>query len=268
MTDPAGPPPRDEPPFFVGYLGLPRGLAGFVAGVCVALFLGAGGLALALGGSADDPGDGRFAWGLGEQRLTGVLEAGPYPVLHVDEALLDSGETAVRRRSLMLSGIGKRGVQGRAAPLDGRRVAVSGIVLRRGDLDMLQVGGSIGLRAEEERASAGTAAAGPEIEPLGRWRLTGEICDGKCYAGAMRPGRGLAHRACADLCLAGGVPPVFVAATPVEGETFFLIAGPDGGPMPERLRGLIAVRVEVEGEIERRGDLPVLRIDPATARVL
>ncbi|MEL6236793.1 MAG: hypothetical protein AAFR46_20540, partial [Pseudomonadota bacterium] len=95
-----------------------------------------------------------------------------------------------------------------------------------------------------------------------RWRLVGEICDGKCYAGAMRPGTGLAHKACAILCLDGGVPPVFVATDEVEGAQFMMLAGPDGGAVPDAVLQQTAILVTADGEIERRGDLLVFRIDP------
>ena len=88
---------------------------------------------------------------------------------------------------------------------------------------------------------------------LGRWRLAGEICDGKCLAGAMRPGRGLAHKACANLCLIGDIPPVFVSSKPVEGSEFLMVAGPDGGRMPDRAYDLVGQYIELKGEIERRG---------------
>ena len=84
----------------------------------------------------------------------------------------------------------------------------------------------------------------------------------------MRPGTGLAHRACANLCLVGGVPPVFVSSAPVEGEEFLLIGGPDGGPLPEALLDVTALYISVEGRVERRGDLLVFLIDPASIEVL
>ena len=128
---------------------------------------------------------------------------------------------------------------------------------------MLQLrGGKQGLAAAD--------GAAPEVmtEQLGRWKLAGEICDGKCLAGAMRPGRGLAHKACANLCLIGGVPPVFVSSQPVEGAEFLLITGPDGGELPRSAYDYVAQYVSLEGDIERRGDLLVLRLDPATLEVL
>jgi hypothetical protein len=246
----------DRGPFFVGWAGVPPGLRGFLAAVAVGVVATFGAAAWLVAATANDPGDGAFRFDWGPQTVTGVVEAAPYPILHVTAA-----ERFPAGHTLMLTGVGKTGVQDPVAALDGRVVAATGIVLKRGDLDMLQVdGGSMGLVA------ADGAAAAPAPEPLGRWRLTGEICDGKCYAGAMRPGEGLAHRACATLCVTGGVPPVFVTTAPVEGAGFLLLAEADGGPLGPAALAHTATLVEAEGEVVRRGGLLEFRIDPATLR--
>ncbi len=260
MSDP------DRGGFFIGWSNkLPDRLGLFLVQAAAVLVAGLAGAAFAIGVTQNDPGDGAFRFDLGRQTITGVLQAEPYPVLHVTES-----ERYPAGHAIMLSGQGKRGVQDRAAPLDGQLVVASGVILTRGPLDMLQVrGGDQGLIAAEAAPDANAVPPGvPVPVPLGRWRLTGEICDGKCYAGAMRPGQGLSHRACANLCLTGGVPPVFVATDTVDGQAFFLIAGPDGGPVTDRILDHTAMLVEVEGQIERRGDLLVFRIDPATLEVL
>ncbi len=251
--------PKPEP-FFLGWSKkLPKGLRRFVPFLAVSLVLLFGGAGFLIGATQNDPGDGAFRWDYGRQTLTGVMVAEPYPVVYVV-----ASERYPAGRPLLLSGPGKRGVQQRADPLDGQLVEISGIPLQRGTLDMVQLrGGEAGLKAAE-----GENAGAPETVSLGRWRLTGEICDGKCYAGAMRPGSGLAHKACANLCLIGGVPPIFVSTGPVEGHSFFLMAGPDGGPITEAILTDTAVLVEIEGEIERRGELLVFRIDPASIEVL
>jgi len=251
-----------EAPFFVGYLNaVPRPLAQFLF-VVSAVFVGVMvAVAFALSANVDDPGDGRFLWGAGYQNLSGVIETRPYPLLRLP------GDAESGPRTILLSGQGKRGVQAGAGPLDGQLADAGGIFLQRGSITMLQVGGrngKPGLRPAEDETFAYTPAA---RVPLGRWRLTGEICDGKCYTGAMRPGRGLAHKACANLCILGGVPPVFVSTSPVNGAEFFLLAGPDGGPLDTDMLDYTALFIEVEGMIERADDLHIFTIDPATLRV-
>lgn len=246
-------------PFFIGYLPAPGPLRMFLLVVCVALLSGFAGLGLALGAGQDDPGEGAFRFDYGRQTVTGVIELTPYPLLHVTKG----SEHVPVGHTLMLAGGGKTNVEGRAMPLAGQLAQVSGVLLERGALDMMQVrGGQAGLQAAE-----GAPVETP-VEDLGRWRLAGEICDGKCLAGAMRPGRGLAHKACANLCLLGKVPPVFVSTQPVEGSEFLMIVGPDGTHLPDSVYDFVAQYVALEGQVSRHGNLLVLTVDPQSIEVL
>jgi hypothetical protein len=234
--------------FFVGWSGrLPRRHAHFLfaaiaTGVLAFLLVG-----LALARAVDDPGSGAVDWGAGEKTFHGVLTARPYPLLH-----LADGHT------LMMAGPTQVGPEFDPA-LDGRMVEATGVVAKRGTLDMLDTNAPL-KRADGQEEM-------PPPVPLGRWRITGEICDGKCWSGSMRPGNGLAHKACANFCILGGVPPVFVTTAPVEGTSFMLLADAVGGPLPDRLYDLVALRIALEGELERRGDLLVFRVDLRQARV-
>ncbi|MFK7942333.1 MAG: hypothetical protein AB8B85_05375, partial [Paracoccaceae bacterium] len=165
-------------------------------------------------------------------------------------------------QTIMLSGQGKRGAMA-AEQFDGKLTRVQGVALTRGELVMLQLAGG----QRKPMAAEGDAVI-PEDVDLGRWKVSGEICDGKCLAGAMRPGRGLAHKACANLCLIGDIPPVLALTGPVDGQMFMLIGGPDGGPMPTSLLEQTSVLVEMEGQVVRRGDLLIFQADPKTLTVL
>lgn len=245
-----------DPSFFVGFLPVPPGLRLFLISTALSLVVFFAAISVMAGLAQDDPGDGAFRFDHGRQTVTGVLEVTPYPVVHV----LEGSEQIEAGRTLMVSGQGKNGAIARSIPLEGQLVTASGVLLKRGTLDMLQLrNGGNGLAAAE-----GEPVAIPAPEQLGRWRLAGEICDGKCLAGAMRPGRGLSHKACADLCIDGGIPPVFASTQPVEGSEFLLITGPGGTELPNAALDLIATFVTVEGEIARHGDLLVFAIDPAT----
>jgi len=247
-----------DKPFFVGYLPVPGPLRVFLLSVCVVLIGGLAAAGYLMGAAQDDPGPGAFRFDYGRQTVTGVLDMTPYPVIHVTQ-----GNDRIKPgASFLMTGGGKSGVDSRAMPLDGQLVEVSGVVLERGDVYMLQLrGGRNGMKAAEGEAPS------IEPEPQGRWRLTGEITDGKCLAGAMRPGRGLAHKACANLCLLGNVPPVFVSTQPVLGEQYLLITGPDGTRLPREAYDYVAQYVTAEGEITRRGDLLVWEIDVDTITV-
>ena len=246
---------KPEPPFFVGYFKLSKKLRPFLLGIGIALALFLSVSGLVIGGTQDDPGEGAFRFDYGRQTVTGVIEPLAYPLLHVTKGndRINAGET------FMMTAQGKSGVMGRAKPLVGKQVTASGVVLERGDLVMLQLrGGKNGLEVASGEGEF------PEPVALGKWRLTGEICDGKCLAGAMRPGRGLAHKACAALCLLGDVPPVFVSTQPVEGSEFLMVLGKDGGLLPPEVYDRIAQYISVEGEVTRHGDMLVFRIDPQT----
>ena len=213
----------------------------------------------AIGATQDDPGPGAFRFDFGRQTVTGILELHPYPILHVTEGT----EHVAPGRVLMLRAAASAASWTAPSPSPAswspRRACSSRVAI------------STCCRSGAVRTAL-TAAEGdaalPESVPLGRWKLAGEICDGKCLAGAMRPGTGLAHKACANLCLSGGVPPVFVSSQPVEGSEFLLIAGPDGGALPQELYDYVGLYIGVEADIERRGDLLVMAIDPTTIEKL
>lgn len=252
---------RNDVPFFVGYLPAPGPLRAFLFIVSLFLVGAFSALAFGIAGGQDDPGDGDFRWGWGEQIVTGTLDTRPYPILHVSEGTqhLPAGV------ALLLTGVGKKGIEPRIGNLQGARVRLKGIALTRGDIQALQVGDG---DADIETIERSPSAALPKSIQLGRWRLTGEICDGKCLSGAMRPGRGLSHKACANLCIIGGAPPVFVSATAVDGETFFLMSDHNGDALPARSLDYTAVYLSLEGEVERRGGILVFKADLATLKVL
>ena len=255
MSDPN----RKDAPFFIGFLSVPVGLRVFLAVCAVVLVAGFGALGWAISAAQDDPGDGSFRFDYGRQTVTGVVYTEPAP-----HALIVTGNERIKAgHVLMFTAGGKFSVMPRARRLEGQLATLSGVLLKRGELDMMQVrGGKNGLKPADGEVPA------MEVEQLGRWRLAGEICDGKCLAGAMRPGRGIAHKACANLCLIGDIPPVFVSTQPVEGAEYLLVAGPDGKQMPREWLDLVASYIMVEADIERRGDLLVMKIDPASIRKL
>jgi hypothetical protein len=243
--------------FFVGWAPrVPRSLRGFLAGAAVAVVAGAALLSVGLSASVDDPGGGAFDWAAGEQTLRGTLTPLPYPLLHLaPSARHPAGHT------VLLSGIGKSGVT--VDPdLAGRTVDATGVMLKRGSIYMMQISNDPGLRQAAPEPPPSAAVS------LGHWRLVGEIFDGKCWNGAMRPGSGIAHKACANLCLIGGLPAVLVTTSPVAGSTFLLLADADGGPIPEPLRPLVGLRISIDGLVERRGDLLILRAAPGSAHRL
>ena len=243
-------------PFFVGWGKIPKDLRLFMITLTVSFIAIFAAVSYAISSTQDDPGDAAF---MGPTTVVGVLQSKPYPVLHVI-----SSDRYQPGTTILLNGNGKRGAVERSASFDGKVVRIAGLSMNRGDLTGMQLRrGKNGLRGDD----TGAEMIDIRVENLGRWRLTGEISDGKCLNGAMRPGRGLAHKACASLCMLGGTPPVFVSTAPVEGSEFLLMADADGQPISNEVLKYAASYVEIEGDIERRGDLLVFRISPETLKL-
>lgn len=248
-----------EHDFFVGWRGTaPAPLRGFLLAISAALLALLALLALALGSRTDDPAGADFAPGpamiFGDQEsFSGRLSLAPYPVLHIAP---DARHP--RGRAVLLSGDGKQGAPVAMPGFDGAMIEASGFLLQRGSIAMLVL--------SEPPRLTGPPVPAPASEQLGRWRLVGEIGEGKCAAGGMRPGTGIGHRACAELCLAGEIPAVLVTTAPVAGSTVLLLADADGGQPSESLRALAGVRLQLDGAVERRGNLLVFLADPASIR--
>jgi hypothetical protein len=244
-----------DAPFFIGWshqvAPATLRLMSLVAGAVV---LGAAVVGFAVGAAAPDPGSGDYTFP--EVTLTGVIEARPVPILRLPA----EGERKAPH-AIMLSSEGTNGAEETVNGFNGKHVEVRGLLIKRGDLDMLEIAGG-GVK----ELDAPAAPLAPAV-PLGRWRVTGEICDGKCYTGAMRPGSGIAHKACAGICFTGGVPAVFVSTGPVEGHSFLLMVDEKTGRFVPAFHDLAALRIAIEGAVERVDDLLIFRADPMTAKV-
>lgn len=243
--------PREKE-FFVGYLSMPPGLTGFYKVVIPCLLIV--GLAVAFWVSTGQTSVGDGTWDLSEKKThQGILALEPYPVLHT----VQDG----RLRSILVVFSGKRGIEALAARHAGKAVAISGYPISRGDWEMLEID------SDSDVQRLDTVAADvqiPEPKTLGRVTLAGEIVDSKCFLGVMKPGAGKVHRACAELCILGGLPPMLVAEDKTGRRGAYLLTGPDGTSAARAVRGKVAVPVTLAGELIRRGDLRYIRMDAAT----
>lgn len=243
-----------EKPFFIGWRReIPRSLSRFLVVVAAVFVFAGAATGFAIGVAAPDPGNGDYTFP--EVTLIGVIETKPQPILR-----LAPDGTRKAAHAILLSSEGTNGAADAVADWDGKRAEIRGLLIKRGNIDMLEI-------AEIKSADG---SVGPLAAPvsLGRWRITGEICDGKCYAGAMRPGSGIAHKACAGICFTGGVPAIFVSTGPIEGSSFLLMIDRATGTFVPAFRDLTALRIAIEGEVERIDDLLIFRADSATAKVL
>lgn len=241
------PPPPIAPPMYVGYRPLPPGLrrplARFLAALCSGMLL----TAIAVAAAQRDPGP--AVWSPARQRFSGVLLFTPYPVLFAHDR-------ATPPRLLVAQG--KFGLAIDAA-LDGTAIAVEGTLLRRGRVQMVEV-------AHFAPDPSAPSSPLPRLESSGRVSLRGEIVDSKCHLGAMKPGDGTTHRACATLCLRGGVPPVLVSADERGRALYTLLTDDAGGPANQLVLPFVAEPVEVSGTLTVRGDVRMLAIQRITRR--
>ncbi|MEO0477966.1 MAG: hypothetical protein AAF196_00655 [Planctomycetota bacterium] len=102
-----------------------------------------------------------------------------------------------------------------------------------------------------------------EPVPLGEHTLEGEIVDSKCYLGVMNPGTLKTHRACAIHCIRGGIPPILLVRADDGTRQEFVLVGPDGEAVNDRVLDHVAAPIRIRGQVERSGPLLVLKADPA-----
>ncbi len=236
---------RDE--FYVGYLPMPAGHLRFVR-IAIPLtpwILVACGAVIAY--FQRSPGDAVWDQGKTIQR-TGVLRERPYP------HLVFESETTT---PVFLVEQGKRGSAPRCKGLDGTLVRVTGWKLDRDGREIVEL-------APEPTAIERTPGEVPALSAdrdLGSVYIDGEVVDYKCYLGAMKPGDGKTHKACAALCLTGGIPPMLVTLDANGGRQYVLLAHESGGPMPAWISELAGEPVRVSGHLHEQGNLRILYVE-------
>lgn len=244
--------PESGGDLFIGWAKAPAADRRFLVAALPLALAGAAGAGWALATAQEDPGAG--AWRIGETaRLTGALVAAPYPLLRVADAAAPFGV-----RSHLIVARGKCASALRLPDGDGRLYTIVGAPIERGSRRMIEVP----LALDRWLFPAdGAIPPPPIVEPLGRLRLAGEILDSKCFFGVMRPGRGRTHKACASLCIRGGVPPAFWAPGRRGEEAVLLLTDAAGGPAGAAVLPFVAEPVAVEGEIVRVDDLLQFRVE-------
>jgi len=245
--------------FYIGWEGSTApGIGRFVRAVVALLFLVAIGLALAFAAAQHSIGVSVFEWST-VKKFSGVLKIDPYPHLLVPRP----GATGARNNfsTYYLVAPFKFGLdRGKLSALDGKTVSLQGTLIYRGNQTMVEaLPDSIKAMDKQFLPLHGT-----ETIELGRQTLTGEIVDGKCFLGVMNPGQLLPHRACAIRCISGGIPPVLLVRQTNGAAIYFLLVAADGKPVNQQVLDYVAEPVQITGEVERQGELLILRADPAT----
>jgi hypothetical protein len=203
-----------------------------------------------------------FEWGT-VKSFTGVLRSQPYPHLLVPRPGAAGGEVAFSTYHLVRPF--KFGLEPEISRrFDGRAVSLKGTLIYRDNQTMIEVPGD-SIRDAPEASKPAETTSRP-ASSLGRQTLVGEIVDSKCYLGVMNPGQLTPHRACAIRCISGGIPPVLLVRQTNGPALYFLLVAPDGRPVNQQVLPLVAEPVQITGEVERQGELLILRSDPATYR--
>jgi hypothetical protein len=259
---PRHPQAADRDAFFIGWEPTPKKYARFLRPIIVALLLITGGVAAAVAYLQRDPGTGH--WDTDNVRtFDGIVYTQPYAMIRVP-----GNKPGDRPRTMLLVEDGKFGALPRVegflpGKADGAAVRVTGTILHRDGRWMLELAeGEKGMRrltAEEEANLPPLGWPPPEVL-ADHVTLKGEIIDPKCYLGAMKPGGGKTHKACAMLCISGGVPPMLVTRDAARNETFYLLVTEAGGVANERVLDFVGDPVEVAGWLERHGDLLLLHV--------
>jgi hypothetical protein len=152
---------------------------------------------------------------------------------------------------------------------EGQPVRARGTILEREGRWMLELleGEESLRRLTAEEAGKLPALDWPTPQVLAeRVTLHGAIIDPKCYLGAMKPGGGKTHKACAMRCIAGGVPPMLVTRDDLGRESFYLLTTADGGVANNLVLPFVGDQVAVTGRVELQGDVLVLRVAPNGVR--
>lgn len=238
----------DRGSFFVGWSAeAPRADRRFILSAGLGLIAGGGALGATL--AHDRPASGPGFWDMGRTHLLqGVLTSDSYPVLRT----LDPGGVV---RTVFLTSSGKEAPRFPARLLN-RWVEMTGTLIVRGENRMMAV--------TEVALAPGPEPAGlrslPEVDH-GSVMLVGEILDAKCWFGAMRPGYGKTHKACASLCARGGLPLAFcqsgACGTDVSAP---LILDADGAAHTLDLLQFVADPVSVTGRLVKVGDVMQIRV--------
>jgi nitrite reductase/ring-hydroxylating ferredoxin subunit/DMSO/TMAO reductase YedYZ heme-binding membrane subunit len=254
--------PQQREGFYIGYHKRAQPAVGRrLKHLVLALLLASAALAALLAALQEPFGPGTFEYGV-RRRFEGLIRERPFPVLLVSRP----GRTAsavpeVSRYPLV--DFGKWGAHDAVAGLDGQRVRLRGSLIFREDRTMIEIEpGSV----EVFPSAPSEPTMGTLLEQLGRQTLRGEIVDSKCYLGVMKPAREKPHRACASLCIRGGIPPLLIVETATGERRHLFLTDESGRAINDRVLPFVAEPVEITGQVRREDDLWFLAADPRSIR--
>ena len=191
------------------------------------------------------------------ESITGLLTFDPYPVVHrIDPA------DPQKIESILLVRQGKHSAEEYAKPFENQMVTLTGFPIRRGGWTMFEIAAADDIKPDTSADANLTQDIKTRVAPvsLGDAKLQGEVADSKCFLGVMKPGAGKVHRACAEVCILGGIPPMLLVRGVDNLKYGYLITEQDGTSSAQNLHQRSADSVELSGELLQRGDLLYLRM--------
>lgn len=250
-----------QPGFYVGYHPTaPADVGRAVRRSVTALLAGVAAIAVGVAASQDRADPGVFEYGT-LQTLHGQLREFPYPSLLVP--VDDSGGRRAAYVRYLLVAEGKHGAQTLTAGLDGQWADLRGTRIARGAREMLEVAAA-GVTVTPPAPNVRLGIPMPAPVSRGTVTLRGEIVDGKCWLGVMKPATGGVHRGCATRCVSGGIPPLLMTTDASGVVRHYLLADGEGRAAGRQFAEFVGRRVELTGALIEDADLPILRVARTT----
>jgi len=179
-----------------------------------------------------------------EQIWMGTVHLLPYPLVETEQD-----------GPYLIVGIGKFGVADRLQPHDGLECTIRGYQLQRKGRKMIELAMPQDAIAETGRKTEIATTPTPHSIPIS---ITTEIVDGKCFLGTMKPGNRKNHKACAILCITGGLPPIVASNLPGTNGLYPLLRVDGSTTLPDPVLNLIGEPVHIQGTLTHINGLPVL----------
>ena len=260
---------EEKDPFYVGYQSMPkahrrlfRKIVPFLLVVFIIL-----GVLLVVFQETPGKGEGWDPTGGSARLWQGMVYSEPY-------GLFRFRDVDGKIKTALLTSMVKTGVAERLRDLHGRFVQIKGVLIRREErfvLSVLNDKDAIVALSEQPQDDFFFPQASLPIQK--NVKLEGEIIDPKCYIGAMKPGEGKTHKACAVLCLKGGIAPMFVIRNVELGEILYLLTDERGkalygDTLENFVLPFVGDSVSLIGHVEQKKDLLVLKIKPDSIRRL
>ncbi len=165
----------------------------------------------------------------------------------------------------------------RVRDFDGVGVRLRGTLIERSGRRLIEVASAADAIERAPEHTRNTSTIDTQDETPRPVSILAEIVDGKCYLGAMKPGDAKGHKACATLCIEGGLPPLVIELkslsaqftcppTSVQPDEIFPLLRVDGSTtLPPTVLAMVGEPVRITGTLTSVHGVPV--IDTTAAQI-